>query len=253
VVGLLAERGVGDAEELRGQLQQRRGDVPRAREVGGDPHVLVEQRQAEGAWEGARQDALGKEVHRRVAAPARDVDDVERHLRTHARALERGEPLRGAPDVDGEQGVVDRLERVARADRAAVHDLLAEGGEHGAGTLERGRVAADHHGERAALSADRAAADRGVEEADATRGQTGGDLARGRRVARGAVDQGRAGAHRRQEAGLAVEERGDLARGREAGHDELGIPGGRRRGGGARGARGARRRRRRPWLPFGSR
>ncbi len=79
----------------------------------------------------------------------------------------------------GEQRVVHRLERVAGADVAAVHDLLAEGLEHGAHALEQRGVATDHHGEGALLRPDRPAAHRRVEEADAMLGEPRRDAARG--------------------------------------------------------------------------
>ena len=85
VVGLLAERDARDAEQIGGELEQRRRDLLLARDVGGDADVLVEQREPEGAREGAREHALGEEVHRRVRPAARRVDDVERDLRAPRR------------------------------------------------------------------------------------------------------------------------------------------------------------------------
>ena len=64
----------------------------------------------------------------------------------------------------GEERLVHRLDRVARADVAAVDDLLAERLEHRPHAIEHGGVAADHDRERSLLRAGHAAADRCVDE-----------------------------------------------------------------------------------------
>src|SRR3954467_8484686 len=61
VISLLAERIVRDAEQIGRELEQRRRHLLLASDAGGDPDVLVEQREAEGAREGASQDALREE------------------------------------------------------------------------------------------------------------------------------------------------------------------------------------------------
>ena len=220
------------------ELQQRRRHLVLAGHAGGDADVLVEQREAEGTREGARQDTLGEEIHRRVRPAARRIDDVERDVRGHAGLRQRGESFGGAPHVDGEQRVVHRLQRVAGADVAAVDDLLAEGLEHRARALEQRCVAADHHGERPLLRADRPAAHRRVEEADAVLGQARRDAARGRRITRGAIDEQRAACEASQQSVGAVEHLGDVGRHGEAGDRDVGTAGRiRRRGGVARAGR----------------
>src|SRR5215213_4079379 len=191
MIRFLAQRIVGDAEEVRGELKQWRGDLLLASDTGGDADVLVEQRQAEGARKGAGQHALGEEIHRRVGAAAGRVDDVERDVGLHPGLREGGEAFGGAPDMYGEEGVVHRLERVAGADVAAVDDLLAERLEHSAHSLEQRGVASDHDGERPLLRSDRAAADGRIEKSDTMLAEPGSDAARRHWVAGGTVHERR--------------------------------------------------------------
>ena len=124
---------------------------------------------------------------------------------------ERRQPLARGQDVDGEERVVHRLERVARADRSHVLDPPPERPEHRPGPGEGSGVARHHHRERAGLRAVGAAAHRRVGEGDAALREPRGDPPRRGRIARGAVEEERAGPEPGEQAVGPVEQRGDVA------------------------------------------
>ncbi len=144
MIGFLAERDAGGAKQLGGELHEYRGDPALACHGGGDPDILLQQRETKRPREGAGQDPFRKEILRRIAAPAGRVDDIKRERRVHAGAHQRRQPFGQRPDVHRQHGIVHRLQRVSGTDRAAVHDLLAEQLEDRPHAVECGGVTAAH-------------------------------------------------------------------------------------------------------------
>src|SRR3954452_13271713 len=95
----------------------------------------------------------------------------------------------GQPDVEREDDGVDgELHRGARADRPDVRDPGRDRVEYGPCTLERLRVAADHHRELPTLGEADAAGDRCVEQRPATRTDQGLERLSDLRLDRAHVD-----------------------------------------------------------------
>src|SRR5206468_7369406 len=88
------------------------------------------------------------------------------------------------------------LDDLAGPDRAAQTDILAEGAEDRFRALERRRLAADHDGQRAGLSAGGAPGDRRVEKLRTLLGEQGGAAPVQLRTHRGVVSVDLTGAGR---------------------------------------------------------
>ena len=152
--------------ELVDQRRHRQPGAVAPRFLEGDAEVLAHPVDGEAEVELALDHGRAAVVHlpalRRALA-----DDLEHRLHVEAGALAEGDRLRQALHQAGDGDLVDHLGELTRAARPEQSHRLGEGHRHRAGGVERCRVAAAHHGERAVDRAQVAARDRRVDEADA--------------------------------------------------------------------------------------
>jgi hypothetical protein len=164
VVGARAQGRQRVAHDLEG----RRGERGRGRARLGDRQrggeVLGHERQREAGVEAPAEDVRGDLLVGGVAAPGRDVQDLGHERRIEAEALADQERLHRQDQGSGRAQVVERLHRLAAAQRAGAKDPRPHQPEQRLDALERGRRAARHDGERGRLGPRHAARDRGVDQ-----------------------------------------------------------------------------------------
>jgi hypothetical protein len=188
MVSLRRQRALRVAPQPERLAQIGRAQAEVAGEAGGDAHVLRHQRELEAGGEGARQDLL-RDLALRGAVPAgRRIDRFQHRLRIEAERPGHQQDFEAGQRARRAEVVVQRLDRVPGAERAAVEDIGAHLLQDRARTLDVRRRAADHDGERRVLRFGDRAGDRRVHHGDAVRGERASERPGACRVGRAHVD-----------------------------------------------------------------
>ena len=130
----------GLAPPFCGPLDQRHATAGLFGQIGGDADILGQKRQRKAGGKFAGQDlgldrALGGEVSAR-----RDVHHVERNGGIEAEALAHDQRFGSCRETGGGDIIVERLQRMARADAASLEHFLAHRHQNGSCAFERGLV-----------------------------------------------------------------------------------------------------------------
>jgi len=186
------------APQPEGLAQVGRLDAEVVREPGRDADVLRHQRELETRGEGAGQDLLRDLTLGRAVLAGRGVDRLDHRPGVQTERLRHQQRLEPGERAGRAEIVVQRLDRMAGAERAAMEEVLAHGAEHGLDLLHDSLVAAHHEGERAvARLGDRAGNGR-IDHRDLFCRKSNSQRARAGRIRGAHVDDHRAGLERGQ-------------------------------------------------------
>ncbi len=179
VVEVAVAAGARRGHQLRGDRAERKDHAGLSRGRGDDPHVLVVQVDAKARVKRSAQHVLALLLEH-LGAGQPTPEHVERSLGVDAVGLEEYERFGERLDVDADDQLVGRLDRLARAARADVHDRPADRVEDRLGGREVLGRTADHDRQDSVLGPGLAAGDGRVEEPEVplgrARGQLGGDV-----------------------------------------------------------------------------
>ena len=206
VIRFLAKLRVRFRKEPRCQVYEGRGNSLFPGNVGCDRNVLVEQGKLERARVRASNHSLGKEILGRVGSSARSVDHFQGDPGIDAELCKGSKDFTGGPDVDCEQRLIHRLDRMTGSYPSAADDFPGECIQHRPRTIYRLAVAATHHRKRSRDRALNASADWCVNEIHTGTLQSRCDRPGCAGITRGAVYEKRSGLQTREQPRVAVEE-----------------------------------------------
>ena len=181
---------VAPQPERLGQIRRPQSDA--LGELGGNADVLRHQRELESGGECARQDLLRDLALGGAVLSGGCIDRFQHRFGIEAERLRHQQDFEAGERACGAEIVVERLHRMAGAERPAMEDGAAHLRENGPRALHVGIRAADHDGERRVLRLRDRAGHRRIHHRDAVRRERAAERPRARRIGRAHVDDERA-------------------------------------------------------------